>query len=124
MEDRPHQRLGVFQSDSGVTLSFGEKTYFVSLEDPFYNIALKSVKQNDYVPFYVEIAKREGLGPEFRDALLKEINKQGKSKLYYENVAKRIYDDTIKAMVDMTAQKSEVTRRIYSPRGKTNSNYT
>lgn len=75
MEDRPHQRLGVFQSDSGVTLSFGEKTYFVSLEDPFYNIALKSIKQNDYVPFYVEIAKREGLGPEFRDALLKEINK-------------------------------------------------
>ena len=58
MEDRPHQRLGVFQSDSGVTLSFGEKTYFVSLEDPFYNIALKSIKQNDYVPFYVEIAKR------------------------------------------------------------------
>ena len=73
MEDRPHQRLGVFQSDSGVTLS-GEKTYFVSLEDPFYNIALKSIKQNDYVPFY-EIAKREGLGPEFRDALLREINK-------------------------------------------------
>jgi hypothetical protein len=29
--------------------------------------------QEDYVPFYIEIAKREGLGPEFRDTLMREI---------------------------------------------------
>jgi hypothetical protein len=28
---------------------------------------------NDYVPFYLEIAKREGVGPEFRDALERMI---------------------------------------------------
>jgi hypothetical protein len=28
---------------------------------------------NDYVPFYLEIAKREGMGPEFRDALERMI---------------------------------------------------
>jgi hypothetical protein len=64
-----HERLGVFRSDSGITLSFGQATYFISAEAPFHNIALKALDQNDYVPFYIEIAKREGVGPEFRDAM-------------------------------------------------------
>ena len=67
--DRGHERLGVFRSDSGITLSFGQATYFISAKDPFHNIALKALEQNDYVPFYIEIAKREGVGPEFRDAM-------------------------------------------------------
>ena len=68
-----HQRLGIFRSDSGITLSFGSATYFISAEEPFHNIALKALDQNDYVPFYLEIAKREGVGPEFRDALERMI---------------------------------------------------
>ena len=72
-----HQRLGVFRSDSGITLSFGEATYFISADEPFYNIAIKALDRNDYVPFYVEIAKREGVGPEFRDALERMIEDSG-----------------------------------------------
>ena len=68
-----HERLGVFRSDSGITLSFGQLTYFISADEPFHNIALKSLELNDYVPFYLEIAKREGMGPEFRDALERMI---------------------------------------------------
>ena len=68
-----HERLGVFRSDSGITLSFGQATYFISADEPFHNIALKALDQNDYVPFYLEIAKREGMGPEFRDALERMI---------------------------------------------------
>jgi hypothetical protein len=68
-----HQRLAVFRSDSGITLSFGDKTYYVDASDPFHNIACKSLDLGDYLPFYVEIAKREGLGPEFRDALFRMI---------------------------------------------------
>jgi hypothetical protein len=73
MNNEPHERLAVFKSDSGITLSFGSNTYFIDSTDPFHNIALKSLDQEDYVPFYIEIAKREGLGPEFRDTLMKEI---------------------------------------------------
>jgi len=29
------------------------------------------------VPFYVEMAKREGLGKEFRDALMREVERLG-----------------------------------------------
>jgi hypothetical protein len=65
--------LGIFRSDSGITLSFGQATYFISADEPFHNIALKALDQNDYVPFYLEIAKREGMGPEFRDALERMI---------------------------------------------------
>ena len=68
-----HQRLGVFRSDSGITLSFGEATYFISADEPFHNIAIKALHRNDFIPFYVEIAKREGVGPEFRDALERMI---------------------------------------------------
>ena len=73
MNNEPHERLAVFRSDSGITLSFGSNTYFIDSSDPFYNIALKALDQDDYIPFYIEIAKREGLGPEFRDTLMREI---------------------------------------------------
>ena len=73
MTNEAHGRLAVFRSDSGVTLSFGPNTYFIDSSDPFHNIALKALDQDDYVPFYIEIAKREGLGPEFRDTLMREI---------------------------------------------------
>ena len=73
MKNEAHERLAVFRSDSGITLSFGPNTYFIDFSDPFHNIALKALAQDDYVPFYIEIAKREGLGPEFRDTLMREI---------------------------------------------------
>ncbi|MBT3539558.1 MAG: hypothetical protein HN489_00340 [Opitutae bacterium] len=73
MTNEAHERLAVFRSDSGITLSFGPNTYFIDSSDPFHNIALKALDQDDYVPFYIEIAKREGLGPEFRDTLMREI---------------------------------------------------
>jgi len=73
LKDNTHNRLAIFQSDSGITLSFGEQTYFIESADPFHNIALKALEQGDHVPFYVEIARREGLGPAFRDALLSQV---------------------------------------------------
>ena len=73
MNNKPHERLAVFRSDSGITLSFGSNTYVIDSSDPFHNIALKALDRDDYVPFYIEIAKREGLGPEFRDTLMREI---------------------------------------------------
>lgn len=73
MNDETHQRLGVFRSESGITLSFGSNTYFIESSDPFHNIATKALEMEDYIPFYIEIAKREGLGPEFRDQLMIEI---------------------------------------------------
>lgn len=73
LKDDSHNRLAIFQSDSGITLSFGVQTYFVESSDPFHNIAIKALEQDDHVPFYVEIARREGLGPEFRDALLSQV---------------------------------------------------
>ena len=70
---RESSSLGIFRTDSGITLSFGSNTYFVYSSDPFHNIACKSIEQEDYVPLYVEIAKREGVGPEFRDMLIEMI---------------------------------------------------
>lgn len=75
--DEEGSRLALFQTDAGITMAFGERTYFISAEDPFHNIAIKALKRRDYVPFYVEMAKREGLGKEFRDALAYEIRKAG-----------------------------------------------
>ena len=80
MNNEPHERLAVFRSDSGITLSFGSNTYFIDSSDPFHNIALKALDQDDYVPFYIEIAKREGLGPEFRDTLMREIENLGETE--------------------------------------------
>lgn len=75
LKEDSHNRLTVFRSDSGITLSFGEQTYFINSADPFHNIALKAIQQDDYIPFYVEIARREGLGAEFRDALIHQVKK-------------------------------------------------
>lgn len=74
-----HDKLAVFESDSGITLSFGKAIYFISAEEPFHNIALKALEQDDYVPFYLEIARREGIGPEFRDALENMIRETSES---------------------------------------------
>jgi len=74
MRDKATQRLAVFRTDEGITFSFGGHTYFVESSDPFHNIALKVLDQEDFVPFYVEIARREGLGPEFRDALMRQVS--------------------------------------------------
>ena len=71
--DNDHQRLGVFRSDTGITLSFGSATYFISAEEPFHNIAHNALTQIVYVPFDLEIAMRAGVGPEFRDALERMI---------------------------------------------------
>jgi len=73
LKDDSHNRLAIFRSDSGITLSFGAQTYFIEAADPFHNIALKALEQDDHVPFYVEIARREGLGPEFRDSLMSQV---------------------------------------------------
>ena len=78
--DYSHHRLAIFKSDYGFTLSFGGNIYPINNEDPFYNIACKALEQKDYVPFYVEIAKREGLGPEFRDSLLEKIKELDKTE--------------------------------------------
>ena len=53
-------RLTVFQSESGITISFGAKTYFIDVSDPFHNIGNKALETDDYIPFYVEVARREG----------------------------------------------------------------
>lgn len=68
-----NRKLAVFETDEGITFSFGDRTYFISPQEPFYNIARKAISKQDYVPFYVEMAKREGLGEEFRDSLLSEL---------------------------------------------------
>lgn len=72
MTDR---KLAVFETDEGITFSFGERIYVAAKGEPFYNIARKALAKEDYVPFYVEMAKREGLGEEFRDSLLDEMEK-------------------------------------------------
>lgn len=70
-----HGRLTIFQTDEAITLSFKDRVYTVWKDEPFYNIAKVCLEKNDPVPFYVEIARREGVGPEFRDRLLLEIER-------------------------------------------------
>jgi hypothetical protein len=69
-------RLAVFKSDCGITISFGEKTYFVDKAEAFHNIALKALEIGDYIPFYVEVARREGKGEEFVQSLRNQIHKK------------------------------------------------
>lgn len=69
-------RLAVFKSDCGITISFGEKTYFVDKAEAFHNIALKALEIDDYIPFYVEVARREGKGEEFVQSLRNQIHKK------------------------------------------------
>ena len=69
------ERLALFKTDAGITMAFGERTYHIDADDPFHNIGIKAMEQEDYVPFYVEMARQEGLGEQFRDALLEEIRR-------------------------------------------------
>ena len=66
-------RLTVFETDQGYTLAFGQRTYFVASGDPFYRIARKSLEQGDYVPFYIYMARQEGVGEAFRDRLREAV---------------------------------------------------
>ena len=75
MTNNSHERLAVFRSDSGITLSFGSNTYFIESSDPFHNIALKALEGDDYIPFYVEVARREGMGEEFAASIAQQIEK-------------------------------------------------
>ncbi len=68
-------RLSVFSTDESVTLSFRDRIYVIERKDPFFNIAQLCLERRDFIPFYVEIAKREGLGPEFRDRLMEEVKR-------------------------------------------------
>jgi hypothetical protein len=76
MKEESVGRLAVFKSDCGITISFGDKTYFVDKAEAFHNIALKALEIEDYIPFYVEIARREGKGEEFVNSLKHQIQKQ------------------------------------------------
>jgi len=48
----------------------------VDKAEAFHNIALKALEIEDYIPFYVEIARREGKGEEFVNSLRHQIQKQ------------------------------------------------
>ena len=71
----PRPRLTVFRSESGITISFGDKTYFIDVSEPFHNIALKALEGDDYIPFYVEVARREGMGEEFAESIAQQVEK-------------------------------------------------
>ena len=43
--DEECSKLALFQTDAGMTMAFGERTYFISIDDPFHNIANKALKQ-------------------------------------------------------------------------------
>ena len=66
-------KLTIFQTDEAITLSFKDRVYTIWKTEPFYNIAQVCLERNDPIPFYVEMARREGIGPEFRDRLLEEV---------------------------------------------------
>ena len=66
-------RLTVFETDEGVTIAFGCRTYFIHRSEPFHNIAKICIEKNDYVPFYVEIARQEGVGEQLKHELLKQV---------------------------------------------------
>jgi len=65
-------RLTVFETDEGVTLAFGPRTYYIHRSEPFYNIAQVCIEKDDYVPFYVEMARQEGVGEAFKEELLRQ----------------------------------------------------
>jgi hypothetical protein len=66
-------RLTIFETDEGVTIAFGCRTYFIHRSEPFHNIAKICIEKDDYVPFYVEIARQEGVGEELRQELIKQV---------------------------------------------------
>ena len=69
---RESSSLGIFRTDSGITLSFGANTYFIDSDDPFHNIADKALNQEDYVP----LASVKGACGEVRNMLLDMIIRQ------------------------------------------------
>ena len=75
MKETPFGRLTIFETDTSITISFADRIYVVDREEPFYNIAKKALELDDMVPFYVEIARREGKGEAFRDQLLAEVER-------------------------------------------------
>ena len=66
-------RLTIFETDEGITIAFGSRTYYIHHSEPFHNIAKICIEKNDYVPFYVEIARREGVGEELKQELIKQV---------------------------------------------------
>jgi len=66
-------RLTIFETDEGITIAFGSRTYYIHHSEPFHNIAKICIEKNDYVPFYVEIARREGVGEELKQELTKQV---------------------------------------------------
>ena len=55
-------QLTVFETDEGFTLAFGTRMYYIHRKDPFFNIAKICIEKNDYVPFYIEMARQEAKG--------------------------------------------------------------
>lgn len=68
-------RLAVFRTEDSVTLSFRDRVYVIARGEPFFNIAQVCLDKGDFIPFFVEMARREGVGPEFRDRLREEITR-------------------------------------------------
>lgn len=68
-------KLTVFETDESITVSFEGRVYTITSREPFYNIAKKCLEIDDMIPFYVEIARREGKGEAFRDRLLEAIER-------------------------------------------------
>ena len=66
-------RLTIFETDEGITIAFGSRTYYIHRSEPFHNIAKICIEKNDYVPFYVEIARQEGVGEELKQELMKQV---------------------------------------------------
>jgi len=65
-------RLTLFETDEGITLAFGSRTYYIHRSEPFYNIAKRCIEIDDHVPFYVEMARQEGVGEAFKEELLRQ----------------------------------------------------
>lgn len=83
MKETPFGQLAIFETDTSITISFADRIYVVGRDEPFYNIAKKALSLDDRIPFYVEIARREGKGQAFRDQLLQEVERL-KAELDYE----------------------------------------
>ncbi|MGJ3242731.1 MAG: hypothetical protein ACFE0O_07250 [Opitutales bacterium] len=67
------EQLTVFRTEESVTISFRDRVHTIFKGEPFWNIAQVALQKDDMVPFYVELARREGVGPEFRDQLRRQV---------------------------------------------------
>ena len=59
---RESSSLGIFVRIRESLSRLEPNTYFIDSDDPFHNIADKALNQEDYVPLYIEIAKKGGRG--------------------------------------------------------------